>query len=56
MKNSDISLINVYNTKGLLVKTFNGIQFLDLSGLTKGFYLIEFLQKNSTIKRQLLTI
>ncbi len=56
MKNADILLIKVYNSKGLMVKAFQGIQFFDISELKAGHYVIEFLQKNSKIKRQFLTI
>ena len=56
MKNSDITTIKIYNTKGLLMKTVKGIQNLDTSELKSGFYVIEFVLKNCTIKRQFIEI
>ncbi|WP_370692033.1 hypothetical protein [Kaistella sp. SH40-3] len=56
MKNSDITTIKIYNTKGLLMKTMKGIQNLDTSELKSGYYVIEFLLKNYTIKRQFIEI
>lgn len=56
MKNSDITTIKIYNTKGLLMKTMKGIQNLDTSELKSGYYVIEFLLKSYTIKRQFIEI
>lgn len=56
MKNSEITMIKIYNTKGLLMKTTRGIENLDTSELKSGFYVIEFLLKNCKIKRQFLEI
>lgn len=56
MKNSEITTIKIYNTKGILVRTMEGIQNLDTSQLKSGFYVIEFLLKNCTIKRQFIEI
>mgnify|MGYP006955207508 CR=1 FL=1 len=41
MKNSDITTIKIYNTKGLLMKTMKGIQNLDTSELKSGYYVID---------------
>lgn len=56
MKNSDITTIKIYNTKGLLMKTMEGIQNLDTSELKSGFYVIEFQQKKDKIQRQFIKI
>lgn len=52
MKNSDITIIKIYNTQGILVKTMKGIQNLNTAELKNGFYVFEFLLKNGEIRRQ----